>query len=80
MLPFFCTDPLLPHVTQKLSLLLGGCSAKKHNEAKDQEKEGFIITCSKENIEDVSQSSIVSLGIILFFFFPLSRVLRHVGY
>lgn len=36
----------------------------------NQEKEGFIITCSKENIGDVSQSSIVSLGIILFFFFP----------
>ena len=47
MLSFSCTDPLLPHVTPKLSLPLGGCSAKKHNQAKDQEKEGFIITFSK---------------------------------
>ena len=33
-------------VTQKLGLPLGGCQVKRHNQAKEQEKEGFII-CSK---------------------------------
>ena len=33
-------------VSPKLSSLLGGCQAKRHDQAKDQEKEGFV-TCSK---------------------------------
>ena len=45
----------------------------------NQEKEGFIITCSKENIGDVSQSSIVSLGIILFFFFSPQPCIEACG-
>ena len=26
---------------------LGGCRAKRHNQAKNREKKGFLITCSK---------------------------------
>ena len=35
-----------PPVTKKLCSLLGGCPAKRHNQAKEREKEGFI-PCSK---------------------------------
>ena len=37
-------DIISQAVTQKLRLPLGGCRAKRHNEAKDREKEGLIIT------------------------------------
>ena len=34
-------------VTWKLGSPLGGCQTKRHNQAKEWEKEGFLITCSK---------------------------------
>lgn len=37
-------------VTPKLSLPVGGCQAKRHNEAKEQEKEGFYLQQVKEDI------------------------------
>ena len=36
----------LEKLTQKLASTLGRCRTKRYNQAKDQEKEGFI-TCSK---------------------------------
>lgn len=32
---------------EKLSLPIGGCTAKRHNQAKDQKKNEFIITFSQ---------------------------------
>ena len=46
-------------VTQKLDSPLGGCQAKRHNQARDQEKEEFIIIFSKQGEhQDPSQSNV----------------------
>ena len=44
-----------------LGLSPGGYWAKRHNQAKDQEKEGFIITCSKEREHQGSSQSSIEL-------------------
>ena len=40
-------DIIVLAVTRKLGLVLDECQTSRHNQTKDREKEGFIITCSK---------------------------------
>ena len=45
-------------ITEKLGSPLGRHQAKRYNQAKEWEKEGFITCTSKENTEDLSQSRV----------------------
>ena len=47
--------PVLP---KKLGSPLGECQDKRHNQAKDQEKEGIITWASKEDTRELSQSNV----------------------
>jgi len=43
---------------EKLGLPLGGCQARSHNQAEEQEKDLLLLATTKENTEDLSSSSV----------------------